>query len=62
VIQAKASFKLEASLPITVSKDEFIDTSTWEQIIRVLEECSLQAFEDECTTRSSAIGSDSEAA
>lgn len=62
VIQAKANYKLEASLHITMSKDEFIDTSTWEQIIRVLEECSLHAHKDEHEAKASPMFHDDSAA
>jgi hypothetical protein len=46
-MQAKPSCGDRIFLSLAPSKQELVDTSTWEQIIRVLEESSLQAFDDE---------------
>ena len=37
--------------PSALSALEFVDTSTWEEIIRILEESSIQAIENERRTR-----------
>jgi hypothetical protein len=44
VVEENATNCERNSLPLAPSGKEFVDTSTWEQIIRVLEESSIQTL------------------
>ncbi len=45
VMDASATHDQRNSFSFRLSKQNFVDTSTWEQIIRILEESSIQALE-----------------
>ena len=45
VMDAGATYDQRNSFSFRPSKQNFVDTSTWEQIIRILEESSIQAPE-----------------